>query len=152
MPYNASLGQALTFQLAVRAVNPSGRVRIYYNGTVAKLWAGNSSGQVNSFLGFPFSDVALAPQSTVDSAVLVNTSAAVRSQLDYFQKLGDGIGSVNGSWLVLNGTLTVENYSGHNLPAVQAIYYCSPLLVGGDPDDQDRDVSCTKTPPAAARL
>lgn len=152
-PFNASIGgDNLTFTYTIRAVNPSGRIRIYFTGIKARLRGRNSSASTNTppdtFLLTNVPDMGVAPQSTMDAKLQGPDYMTLEAQKYYFEKLANG-SSIEQAWLKLNGTRTVEIYSGHNLTAEQAIYYCLPLTVGGDQDvlSSTADALCTEKPP-----
>lgn len=137
-------GGNLTFSLTVRAINRSGRVTIYYTGIVAKLKSNMSS---DAFLTLNLSPMSLGPQSSVDVTVLMNTFMIVPEQGYYFKLLANGT-SIDDAMIVLNGTRTVEIYSGHIKSKETVVYYCSPIAIGGGEDkDADStaavDVQCT---------
>ncbi|KQK19836.1 uncharacterized protein LOC100841492 isoform X2 [Brachypodium distachyon] len=132
----SSSSQNLTFTYSLHAMNPSGRIRIYYTNIRAKLKAINSTKDDNSFLFLRLPDVALAPQSAVDTFLKMTTAAKAPFQEEYFRELRNGT-SIGKAWIELNGTLVVENFSGHNMtPVTSTLYYCWPIVVlGGDEDD-----------------
>lgn len=152
---SSSSSQNLTFTYSLHAMNPSGRIRIYYTNIRAKLKAINSTKDDNSFLVLVLPDVALAPQSAVDTFLKMTTAARAPFQEEYFRKLGNGT-SIDKAWIELNGTLVVENFSGHNMtPVASTLYYCWPIVVlGGDEDDDSggtagsvSNAPCTDKPP-----
>ncbi|KAI4973018.1 hypothetical protein ZWY2020_010449 [Hordeum vulgare] len=127
--FNATVGgDSLTFRYAVRADNPSSRVRVYFTDTIAMLDSTKSSGEVLSFLTLRLPDVALEHNSVVNAEVETQTAVTTPDQGYYFKLLANG--SIDGATMVLTGARTVENYSGHNKTDVPAVYYCSPLTVG----------------------
>ncbi|XP_037424925.1 uncharacterized protein LOC119289818 [Triticum dicoccoides] len=134
-PFRAVVnGDNLTFSLTVRAINPSGRVTIYYTGIVAKLKSNMSS---DSFLTLNLPRVALGPQSSVDITVAISTFMIVPEQGYYFKLLANG-SSLDDAMIVLTGTRTVEIYSSKYKPKETVVYYCSPIAIG-DGEDKDGD-------------
>ncbi|XBI76478.1 hypothetical protein VPH35_069710 [Triticum aestivum] len=144
-PFRAVVnGDNLTFSLTVRAINPSGRVTIYYTGIVAKLKSNMSS---DSFLTLNLPRVALGPQSSVDITVAISTFMIVPEQGYYFKLLANGT-SLDDAMILLTGTRTVEIYSSKYKPKETVVYYCSPIAIGGGEDKDDDstaavDVRCT---------
>ncbi|CAM0870269.1 unnamed protein product [Alopecurus aequalis] len=141
-PFNANIsGDTLTFSFTVRAFNPSGRVTIYYRDITAMLMSNLSS---DSFLALILPKVTLEPQAMVDTNIRINTSVLVQDQAYYFELLANG-NSLDDAMIVLNGTRYEEVYSGHFTNyKVSAVYYCSPIAIGGDKDDDSTaaDVRC----------
>ncbi|XP_037456699.1 uncharacterized protein LOC119327697 [Triticum dicoccoides] len=145
-PFNASIGRGnLTFSFTVRAINPSGRVSIYYTDVEAKIKS-NMSSASSTLLRLRLPDVSLGPKSSIDSNILMNTFALVKKQVYYFNMLANG-SSIDDAMIAVEGTRTVEVYSGRNVTDhVRVFYFCSPIVVGGDKDDDSEaavDVQCT---------
>uniref|UniRef100_A0A452XQU3 Late embryogenesis abundant protein LEA-2 subgroup domain-containing protein n=1 Tax=Aegilops tauschii subsp. strangulata TaxID=200361 RepID=A0A452XQU3_AEGTS len=130
-PFNANIrGDNLTFTFTLQAVNPSGRVRIYYTNPIARLRGRNSSSVMKTMLALRLPDVSVEHQSTVDINVLMNTFVLVPGQRFYFEALANGSGSsIADAFMKVNGTRIVQNiFTGQNLTSEQAFYYCSPIV------------------------
>lgn len=140
----------LPFRFTVRAVNPSGRLRIYFTNITVTLRGRNSSSAMNPFLKLFLPDIAVAQLSTVDSNVQAIGKVTRASQEYYFKALANDSSIVDAS-LKLNGTRIVENYSGHNMTGERAVYYCSRLAVGSDDDGTAAvDTPCTEDQPTSS--
>lgn len=142
---NTSTPDILLLPFTLRAANPSGRVRIYYTGIICA-FSGAINGSTTDFFEFRIPDIAVEQQNSVESiarAKLINDGET--AQPDYFKWLFAGR-AISDAKLRLNGTRTVENYSGHNMTREPGtIYYCSALTVGGDdPEDSAADVQCNE--------
>uniref|UniRef100_A0A452XQT4 Uncharacterized protein n=1 Tax=Aegilops tauschii subsp. strangulata TaxID=200361 RepID=A0A452XQT4_AEGTS len=120
----------LVCAVKVVAVNPSGRVRIYYTNPIARLRGRNSSSVMKTMLALRLPDVSVEHQSTVDINVLMNTFVLVPGQRFYFEALANGSGSsIADAFMKVNGTRIVQNiFTGQNLTSEQAFYYCSPIV------------------------
>uniref|UniRef100_A0A0A9B8X5 Late embryogenesis abundant protein LEA-2 subgroup domain-containing protein n=1 Tax=Arundo donax TaxID=35708 RepID=A0A0A9B8X5_ARUDO len=142
----------VTLRFTLRALNPSGRVRIYYTGI-----KGTFSGQINTsapaedFRVFRIgNDIAIEQQDSAEVAVLVSgpNNPNVMPPA-YFNLLFNG-GTIHDAMLKLNGSRTFEDYSGHNKTAEPAVYYCPSITVGGEYPETPDDLQCTEQLPASA--
>lgn len=143
----------IVLDVKVRFYNPSGRVRMYYTNITVYLFgndsrATSSNPAADSFVFFPLSNSKTVEQlGTVETDLQLHlTSDAVHPP--YLAMLYSGDGIVGGVTMRIEGDLITEVVSGFNKSAPQTTYYCTPVIVGGDPDDKAdsnrADVSCTE--------
>ncbi|KAF7076754.1 hypothetical protein CFC21_081366 [Triticum aestivum] len=157
-PFNPSIvGHNLTFSYIVRAVNPSSSIRIFYTDVRAHLLGRNSSSTMKSFLTmtiFPSMDV--EHQSTLETIVEKTTHMELpHVQRFYFETLANG-SSIAGGLLNIIGTRIVQNvYTGRNMTGIRAVYYCTPITIGGGEDVEHRcavDLACREDAPIIVGL
>ncbi|KAF8732675.1 hypothetical protein HU200_015006 [Digitaria exilis] len=126
----------LAFNMNLRALNPSGRARMYYVNITAFLFGNNTSASASStpeddsiFYIKPH-DIAVLQQETVDSLVTAKLTKEQVTPPRYYDMLYNG--SSNAASATLNETRPMTSY------------YCEQLLVGGDSDDLKgrQDVIC----------
>lgn len=145
---NTSSPDKVHFSFNVRAINPSGRIRIYYYGITGRF----NSSDTRTFIRFALPvPIVLEAQSSVDTIVTITALLNYTIPIPFFELLSRGDTIVNGM-VILNGTRVVENYSGHNKSAEpNTIYYCPPLSFGfTNPEDGSADVECTEHLPSNA--
>ncbi|KAL6606521.1 hypothetical protein ACP70R_042174 [Stipagrostis hirtigluma subsp. patula] len=129
----------LLFDLNIRANNPSGRARMYYVNLTAYLFdrstpAWSPDPRRDSFLYFRLQDKAVQQQGRVDTMKQVNGTRGVSMEESYFDMLYNAtLGDVT---MRLEGSIITEIRSGFNTTPHWITYYCRPLVVGGDPDDE----------------
>jgi hypothetical protein len=151
---NTSTQDILQLPFTLHAANPSGRVRIYYTGIMCTFSGGinGSTKATTDFLQFNIPNISVEQQSLVDSIARPYVTNNVKTMPPGYFKWLFASRAISNAILRLNGTRTVENYSGHNMTGEPGtIYYCSALTVGSDdPEGSAADVQCNEHLPAAS--
>ncbi|XP_062227528.1 uncharacterized protein LOC133925794 [Phragmites australis] len=142
--------KVVVFYSNLRAQNPSGRARIYYINITAYLFDSNTSASssnpaYDSMFYFHLEDiVVLHQEDTVYSSLRANGTKDYMPE--YFDTLyNNKNATISDVTMRLDGNLTTEVTINKTRLAT---FYCTPLIVGGDPDDEafkkPDDVLCVK--------
>ncbi|KAG2583283.1 hypothetical protein PVAP13_6KG166824 [Panicum virgatum] len=139
-------GDKLLFSFTVRALNPSGRARMYYYNITAYFFDNTTTPATESrspsddcLILFELGDMNVAPMQYEDTTKVLNTTRDPdHITTSFFDKLNKPAAARINDVVTMrvDGTLVTESISGFNTTPKLTTYYCRQLVVGLNPEDQ----------------